>query len=119
MTKQIARLKREKETIEVMIKMYCKHHHGFKNELCENCKPVLTYALLKIDKCVFGHQKPVCNKCTVHCYIKEMRNTVIGIMRFSGPRMMFRHPYLGIMHLIDKRKYIKTNPDLSKNQVSL
>lgn len=111
MTSDIGRLKRERETIEVMIKMYCKHHHGLRNGLCEECKPLLVYALQKIDRCVFGQQKPVCNKCTIHCYAKEMRNRIKEIMRYSGPRMMLHHPYLGIMHLIDKRKYTNTKPD--------
>jgi hypothetical protein len=114
MTSNNGRLKRERETIEVMIKMYCKHHHSFNNELCEKCKPILTYAFQKIDRCVFGHQKPVCNNCVIHCYVKDMRNKVKEIMRYSGPRMMFHYPYLGIMHLIDKRKYINTKPDFSK-----
>lgn len=117
MTKDFSRLKREKKTIEVMIKMYCKHHHGLQSDLCENCKPVLTYALQKIDKCVFGYQKPVCNKCTIHCYAKEMLNKVKEIMRFSGPRIMFRNPYLGIMHFIDKRKYTNTKPKMKKNNL--
>ncbi len=115
MKTDIGRLKRERETIEVMIEMYCKHHHGFKVGLCENCQPVLTYALQKIDKCVYGPKKPVCNECTIHCYVKDMRNKVKEIMRYSGPRMLFNHPYLGIMHLIDKRKYKNTKPIQCKN----
>jgi len=26
------------------------------------------------------------------------------VMRFAGPRMMWRHPYLAIRHLLDERK---------------
>ena len=114
MTNDIRRLKREKETIKVMIIMYCNYHHGKKSDLCEDCQQIYAYALQKIDKCVFGYQKPVCNKCTIHCYAKEKREKVKEIMRFSGPRMMFRHPYHGFMHLLDKRKYSNIKPDFKK-----
>jgi hypothetical protein len=30
-----------------------------------------------------------------------MREQVRRVMRFAGPRMLFRHPYLAFMHLID------------------
>ncbi len=99
------RLIREKKTIEVMLLMYCKHHHNSKLQLCENCELVLKYALNKIDKCVFGEQKPVCNDCKIHCYAKDMRAKVKEIMRYSGPRMIIKHPYLAIMHIIDKKNH--------------
>lgn len=105
MNKDKNRLARERKTIEVMLKMYCKNHHNKEFELCENCEPLLKYALNKIDKCVFGEKKPACSECKIHCYAKEMRNKIKEIMRYSGARMLLNHPYLAIMHLIDKRKY--------------
>ena len=103
------RLLREKKTIEVMIAMYCNSHHNNKLQLCENCELILKYALNKIDKCVFGEQKPVCNECKIHCYAKDMRGKIKEIMQYSGPRMLLNHPYLAIMHLIDKRKHKPKN----------
>lgn len=105
MNSDTKRLLREKRTFSVMLKMYCNNHHSSELNLCEDCDKILKYALSKIDKCVFGEQKPVCNECQIHCYAKEMRNKVKEIMRYSGPRMIIRHPYLAIMHNIDKRKY--------------
>ncbi|NCO54486.1 MAG: hypothetical protein COS14_03270 [Bacteroidetes bacterium CG02_land_8_20_14_3_00_31_25] len=99
------RLARERKTIEVMLKMYCKNHHYNEFELCEDCNLLLKYALNKIDKCVFGQQKPVCSECKIHCYAKEMRNKIKEIMRYSGPRMLLNHPYLAIMHIVDKRNH--------------
>ena len=36
------------------------------------------------------------------------------VMRFAGPRMVWRHPYLAIRHLLDERKKI---PDLPSKGV--
>ena len=97
------RIEREKRTIAKMIALYCRAHHHPKGALCNECSALQRYALARVDKCLFGENKPVCVECTVHCYKKDMREKVKHVMRFSGPRMLFRHPYLAVMHMIDKR----------------
>ena len=93
----------EKMTIEEMVRIYCRAEHGA--EMCEECNNTLAYCFARIDKCVFGQDKPACNKCTVHCYSTKMREKVKAIMRFSGPKMIYKHPYLAIVHLVkEKRK---------------
>jgi len=87
-----------------MISMYCEHHHTDNNELCTDCLILKSYSNLKLDRCIFGNKKPVCTKCPVHCYQKDEREKIKTVMRFAGPRMIFTHPYLAIMHIIDKRK---------------
>ena len=42
-----------------MIRLYCTGHHYSKNGLCEDCLKLLDYTLVRIDKCVFGSDKPV------------------------------------------------------------
>ena len=100
-----SRLEREKVTISKMIRIYCQHHHHPVAFLCPDCDALMQYALLRVDKCVFGENKPVCAECKVHCYKKDMREQVRQVMRYSGPRMIFRHPCLAIMHLVDKRRH--------------
>ena len=34
------------------------------------------------------------------------------VMRFAGPRMLWRHPYLAIRHLIDEKK--RKTPELPR-----
>jgi hypothetical protein len=97
------RIEREKVTVRHMIRLYCHHHHHPEGNLCEDCQGLLEYAHQRVDKCIFGEDKPVCAECKVHCYKKDMREKVREVMRFSGPRMIFRHPVLAIMHLYDKR----------------
>ena len=99
------KIKNEKKTVSAMIGIYCTSHHNTrKNDLCESCSTLLNYALLRIDKCVFGLNKPSCEKCPVHCYKKKYRDEIKTIMRYAGPRMLFKHPILAIKHIIQNRK---------------
>ncbi len=97
--KRFIRRVRELKTIEVMIRMYCAHHCGGK-PLCPNCTELLDYAMRRLERCVFGDAKPNCAKCTVHCYNQDMRERTRVVMRWAGPRMLLRHPVLGIRHLL-------------------
>ncbi len=99
------RLEREKVTIHHMIRIFCRDHHHSKKNLCHDCEELLEYAVARVEKCVFGKNKPVCSECKVHCYKKDMREKVRLVMRYAGPRMIFRHPVLAILHLTDKRKF--------------
>lgn len=95
----------EARTIAAMISMYCRAHHGAATDRCEDCSGLLAYAQQRIEKCPFGSDKPVCNTCTVHCYKPEMRERVRIVMRYAGPRMLFRHPLLAIRHLIRSKRH--------------
>ncbi|MDX1798581.1 MAG: nitrous oxide-stimulated promoter family protein [Candidatus Lokiarchaeia archaeon] len=102
----INHLKEERKTIETMIKMYCRNTHDPKDEICEECLTLLEYANKRLDHCRFGENKPTCEKCPIHCYKPEMREKVRKIMRYAGPRMIYRHPIMGFRHLFKKlRKF--------------
>lgn len=95
------RLKREKETVEIMIRLFCHQQHHQENGLCPECQELLAYAHKRVDSCKFGVQKPTCAKCTVHCYKPSMRERIIAVMRYSGPRMILHHPVSAVRHLLD------------------
>lgn len=95
----------EFKTIAAMVHMYCKGRHCRQSGLCDECAELLDYARQRIDMCPFGSEKPVCNTCRVHCYKPAMREKAKEVMRYSGPRMMYRHPFLAIRHLIRSRRY--------------
>ncbi|MFU8844891.1 MAG: nitrous oxide-stimulated promoter family protein [Bacteroidales bacterium] len=101
------RIRREQRTVEVMIGMFCRDRHKQENGLCASCSALVIYSRQRTEKCQFGDGKPVCVHCPVHCYKPDMREKIREVMRFAGPRMMVEHPYLGIMHLIDKKIYKK------------
>lgn len=98
------RLEREKNTIEKMIKIYCKNNHKEYEKLCDKCDELLEYALNRVENCKFRENKPICVKCSIHCYKKEMQESIKKVMRYSGPRMLFYHPILTIKHLINYKK---------------
>jgi hypothetical protein len=104
MVNEHPRIKREKKTIEAMIRIYCKKHHETHGELCPECSELLEYAKTRLDKCPFQEKKSTCGKCLVHCYQPQMREKVKKVMRYSGPRMLLHHPVLAIHHVIDGRK---------------
>lgn len=105
------RILREKRTVSVMIEMYCHDHHGGRaGALCESCQELHDYAMQRIDKCPFCLEKPTCANCPIHCYKKDMREAVKVTMRYSGPRMMLRHPVLAVMHKLDGRRQAELPP---------
>ncbi len=100
--KRFIRRARELKTIEAMSLMFCRGHgHGSGEALCTECAALFEYATRRLERCVFGDAKPTCANCTVHCYSADMREQVRVMMKWSGPRMLLRHPILGILHKID------------------
>ena len=95
----------EFNTIAAMLRMYCRAHHDAEGALlCRDCRELESYACRRLERCVFGDDKPTCANCTVHCYKADMRERVRAIMRWAGPRMVWRHPLLAIRHTIAGRR---------------
>ena len=101
--KRFDRRVRELETIETMIRMHCQHRH-WNVGLCPDCAELNDYAKRRLERCVFGDEKPTCAHCLVHCYNDEMRQRIRATMRWAGPRMLVKHPYLAVMHMVDGRR---------------
>lgn len=95
---------REKQTVSLMIALYCRKNHGTKHGLCTECSALDTYARQRSDKCPFMETKTFCSNCKVHCYKPEMREKIRAVMRFSGPRMIFHHPVMAVRHVIETHK---------------
>jgi hypothetical protein len=95
------RLDREQRTIEAMLRIYCRDHHGTTAGLCRECEDLLTYAGKRLRVRPFQEAKPACNQCPIHCYARAVRERVREVMRYAGPRMLCRHPWLALMHLFD------------------
>lgn len=99
------RLRRELKTLQCMTDMYCAHHHARgEGRRCEACEDLLRYAARRLRKCPYGEDKPTCAKCPVHCYKAQPRQRVRDIMRFAGPRMIWRHPWKAVAHIFDKAR---------------
>lgn len=105
------RRQREKKTISQMIALYCAKNHNesarnaqsFCGEaICAECAALDEYAALKTERCPKMHAKTSCDECEVHCYQPQMRERIRQVMRFSGPRMLTKHPIAAIRHLLSK-----------------
>lgn len=102
-----ARRRRELATLQAMLVLYCSnHHHGSNHHhdgapLCGECLELAQYAERRLERCIFGDDKPTCANCRVHCYNAEMRERVRVMMRWAGPRMILRHPILALLHKLD------------------
>lgn len=99
-----SRMDRERRTVESMIGIYCHGQHGSSNGLCEACEALQDYARQRLEKCPFQEGKTTCAKCPVHCYKADMREQIRAVMRYAGPRMVYRHPVMTLQHMIDGRR---------------
>jgi hypothetical protein len=104
------RLRREYRTMECMVGIWCADHHGPAQAdagPCEECRAFLAYAARRLEKCPYGEDKPTCAKCPIHCYKRAQREQAREIMRYAGPRMTLRHPWLALMHMLDKLRNVE------------
>lgn len=107
------RLKRERSTVLKMISLFCRGHHGStESALCDQCESLNRYVLARLERCPFGDDKPVCDRCPIHCYRPEIRVQIKRVMQYSGPRMFLRHPILTVYHFIDAHR---TPPELERS----
>lgn len=105
------RLEREKRIVNKMIKIYCKDNHQSNgSELCSECENLKDYAYKKLLRCPFAKDKPVCAKCKIHCYNIQKKEQVKEVMRYSGPKMIFKHPIDTIIYFYNKLIHINHTP---------
>lgn len=95
---KLLRIQEEKETVELMIRLYCRQKEGNK-ELCDSCKTLLKYAHERLSRCPFQENKKTCRLCSIHCYKPHLKKQMQVVMRYAGPRMIIYHPIAAIKHL--------------------
>lgn len=101
----------EKKVVKIMIAIFCRDHHSenksfvkTEGEFCGECGELFEYAMRRLNQCPYQEKKPSCEQCKIHCYEPAMREKIRKVMKFSGPKMIFKHPVLAITHLKDKLK---------------
>lgn len=103
------RIAREKLTIKKMIALYesqCPQAsavQGHYDALYAYAQNVLIMRIWR--------GKPACKQCPVHCYQPAKREEMKQIMRWAGPRMLWRHPVLTVRHLIDDKRPVPELPE--------
>jgi len=58
------------------------------------------YRTFGLCKCPYGENKGACSKCKIHCYKPGKLKQITKVMRYSGSRMITKHPLLAIGHLL-------------------
>lgn len=103
------RLRREWRTLQAMVAIYCRGHghDAPQGEPCADCTRFLDYAAKRLEKCPYGPSKPTCAKCPIHCYKPQPRELARQVMRYAGPRMVWRHPWMSLTHLADKLRRVE------------
>lgn len=94
-------MQREQETLAAMIALYCHDLHAPADGLCAECATLREYARARLERCTFGAEKPKCSDCPIHCYKPAMREAIRRVMKYSGPRMMVKHPVMALRHVVD------------------
>jgi predicted amidophosphoribosyltransferase len=93
-------MEQKTKTVKRMIDLYCRGQHGGKDALCDECRELFDYVKKRLEKCPLRENKPKCSKCPVHCYRPDMREKIKAVMKYSGPRMLYRHPILSGKHYL-------------------
>jgi len=108
------RLARELRTIGAMLRIYCTDHHRAAPRddagLCPECAALFDYARKRLAGCPYGPDKPTCANCQIHCYGPAQREQTRVMMRYAGPRMLARHPWLAIAHILDGKRPAPPKP---------
>jgi hypothetical protein len=110
------RVARELRTVQAMIDAYCEGVHGSTGGLCEECRELAQYAEKRLQKCPFEEDKPTCANCPIHCYMPKRREQIKTVMRYAGPRMIFKHPIFAIRHWIDGMKKAPEHPSRARQE---
>lgn len=99
-----AKREREKRMVGEMIALWCHAEHGTRgDELCPECAELAAYARERSERCPFMEEKTFCSNYRAHCYAPAMRERIRAVMRFAGPRMIFRHPVAALRHVYETR----------------
>lgn len=105
------RREREKLVVSQMIAIYCAHNHGEAvctetglcgEPVCTECAELDRFAVARTERCRKMETKTSCKDCEHHCYPPAMEERIRAVMRFAGPRMIYKHPVAAIRHMLGK-----------------
>jgi hypothetical protein len=101
----MTRLERELATVRAMLGLYCQHQHQRQPpvDLCPECADLWAFVEERVAHCPHLPAKPTCARCLIHCFKPDRRQQIRKVMRFAGPRMLWRHPWLTLLHVWDGR----------------
>lgn len=90
--------------IETMIRIYCDGNCGVKSDkqtLCVDCQELLDYAKHRLENCPRTSTRTSCGRCDTPCYREPYKQKIRLVMKYAGPRMVFKHPIKTVKYVID------------------
>lgn len=90
-------IQQEKKLITLMIEIYEKRHG-------EDLSSLKEYAYKRIIHCPRKKEKTFCSSCPIHCYAPDYRQQIKMVMKYAGPRMIYKHPIIAIKHMVNTLK---------------
>ncbi|NTW29359.1 MAG: nitrous oxide-stimulated promoter family protein [Coriobacteriia bacterium] len=111
---------RDAATVAGLMRIWCDAHHAERSRdtvrtptallgvygrrtpvLCSECQAHLAYAEQRLVHCP-KDPKPFCSHCDIHCYSATEREWQRAMMRYAGPRSIFRgHALEAIRHMFE------------------
>ena len=96
---------KDRRTLEAIGQIYCTAHHADAPKdaagLCSSCRETVDRTLARTVACPNGHEGN-CQDCEIHCQRGEAQERIREMMRYSAPRMTFRHPLMTAEYLRKK-----------------
>ena len=94
------------KTLEAIGRIYCSAHHDSAEHdeagLCPSCREAVSATFERASNCP-NHQTGNCEDCEIKCQRGDAQARIRQIMRYSAPRMLFRHPLMTLEYLRKKR----------------
>ena len=98
-------MKRKKIEVKILQKMITLYYNANKDSLSiSECLAFKEYTIKKIMRCPLGDEKTSCAKCRIQCYNEPERSMIQKVMRYSGPRILFRSPVLTLVYLFNRKR---------------
>ena len=101
-------IQKDTEKLVRFVSMYCNAHHGNRlrepftfhhskisakisngPDLCDECVALLRHAIVMRVLCPLD-PKPKCRTCPQHCYRPTYREQMETVMKYAGPRSLFK-----------------------------
>lgn len=78
-----------------------KNHRRLQYKIGSHCYEIIKNAFKHINRCPHSFYKTFCHHCPTKCYTCCELEDINPIMAYSGKRILFKHPIMGIRFVIN------------------
>ncbi len=86
--------------LQTAVDGYAKAHPNWRRAaLCPSCMELVTRVEGRTERCPHMAYKSYCHLCPRPCHPPAEMARITPLMRYSGPRLLLRHPVLTLRHV--------------------